>query len=475
MLLSGKRITIFSPEETAHEIMRIKHSAIKNNCRAQNEVKLLHAGQVRYLDVVAEPMHDAQGNIIGITGASLDITSQKLIQQELLEAKLKAEELNRLKSNFLANMSHELRTPLVSILGFTEILKAEIKQPEWQEMISYIHKGGKRLNETLNMILNLSDFKVNKIQLHQTEESILSIVSEVLLEFASETVAKNISLDVVEKVNGITAYLDKRLFTEVLKQIVNNAVKFTNQGGISVEIGKSKSPNFSGEEYLYVKVKDTGIGISEEYHGVIFDEFRQVSEGFARSFEGNGLGLCIAKRMIDLMNGDISVESRLGAGATFTVVIPLISKAESVKSGHLNQRTAQKPSKESVANSRRPRLLHVEDEQMTQLVVKRFLKDVCDIDFVDNGEQALRMIDAQRNNAVLLDMNLGQGMDGIAVVKEIRNNPKLATLPVIAVTAFAMESDEREFREAGCSDYIAKPFEKASFSSKVRDVLERNN
>lgn len=470
----GKTDYDLLPSDAAEIVTAIKRKAMKNNHQVRGEVEIILNGEANYFDLVAEPLIDEKGNIIGITGASLDITAQKIVQKEILEAKNKAEEMNKLKSNFLANMSHELRTPLVSILGFSEILKGEITNADCLEMISNIHRGGQRLNETLNLILSFSDFEANKIQIDKININVSQAIRTLLKEFSAEAENKNLKLELIEQRNDLFAVLDERMITGVLKHLISNAIKFTYTGSVTVEAGE-EIPNDESNKtpHIYIKVKDTGIGIEEKNIELIFDEFRQVSEGFARNFEGNGLGLTIAKRITELMGGKISVESKLGVGSIFTIIAPHFKDKINIEQITRKSDTPS-PGKEysESEDANLPLVLHVEDDIMNHHVVKLFLKDCCDIDFARNGKLALEMLNEKKYDGFLLDINLGLDVDGITVAKEIKKKPEYVSTPVIAVTAFAMEGDKKEFLDAGCTHYISKPFLKANFISVVRDALE---
>lgn len=471
----GKTDFDLLPYDAAVEVTKIKRAVLVNNCQMRSEVEVSQNGQTHYFDLVAEPLLDNDGNCIGITGASLDISAQKVIQKELLEAKEKAEEMNRLKTNFLANMSHELRTPLVSILGFTEILKSEPMDIDHLDMINNIHRGGRRLNETLNLILSISDFEANQVRLEKTHVKIVQLTKTLMDEFSAEADSKHLSFELIEKDKNLSLYLDERLLSGILKHVISNAVKFTKQGRVTIEIGKESLFRDKDEaSHVYIKVKDTGIGIEEKNLELIFDEFRQVSEGFDRNFEGNGLGLTIAKKITELMGGSITVESKIGVGSTFTVKFPALetSSAEMVPQKEKPKALTTHARKERSKSKELPVMLHVEDEEMNHHVVKLFLKDCCKVEYADNGEVALQMMQQKLYDGFLLDINLGFGMDGIEVAKEIKKRHEYNDTPVIAVTAFAMEGDKKEFLDAGCTHYISKPFLKANFISVVKDALE---
>ena len=247
-----------------------------------------------------------------------DITERKKFEEELIAAKEKAEEMNRLKSSFLANMSHELRTPLVGILGYSEILSEEIKDPEQSKMVKDISNSGKRLLETLNSILDLSRIESNKFEIRQSNFNLVSLVHEEIELYKGIAQIKNIYLNVRMSRHELMINSDRKIVQNTISHLINNAVKFTLKGGVVISLTTENN----GNEYAVIKVIDTGIGIPEESQHLIFEEFRQASEGLSRKFEGSGLGLTITKKYISLLKGTIELKSKPGVGSEFSVRIP---------------------------------------------------------------------------------------------------------------------------------------------------------
>lgn len=256
------------------------------------------------------------GNILVV---ARDITERKKFEEELITAKEKAEEMNRLKSSFLANMSHELRTPLVGILGYAEILSDEIKEGEQLKMVKDIAHSGKRLLETLNSILDLSRIEANKFEIKPTRFNLVDLVKEEVELYKRTAQVKNIYLNIRMSHHELIVNSDRKILQNTISHLINNAVKFTSKGGIIISLTTEKD----GTSYAVIKVADTGIGIPEESLKLIFEEFRQASEGSSRKFEGSGLGLTITKKYVTLLNGTIDVKSKPGVGSEFSVKIPI--------------------------------------------------------------------------------------------------------------------------------------------------------
>ncbi|MCF8380490.1 MAG: PAS domain S-box protein [Bacteroidales bacterium] len=241
------------------------------------------------------------------------------LQQDVIHAKNKAEEMNRIKSTFLANMSHELRTPLIGILGFSELLMDQIKEDRYSNMISVINKSGLRLLDTLNTILDFSTIEGNNVTLNYIEEDIVETVRKVIQENIEEANLKGLFLKLQTEISSLRTYTANSLVEKVIGQLIKNGIKFTNKGGIEVKIRENDS---SDHRKIHISIIDSGIGISQSNLENIFQEFRQESEGLTRRFEGTGLGLTISKKFASLLNGTIEVSSVPDKGSEFTLIIP---------------------------------------------------------------------------------------------------------------------------------------------------------
>lgn len=273
-----------------------------------------------YCEILVDPIFDADNKISGAVHIITDITHRKKIENALQEAKERAEEANRLKTNFLANMSHELRTPMTGILGFAEILYENLKDEEDKHKAEIILKGGHRLMNTLNLILDLSRIEADKTEVKMKTSNISALVKNSVKLFEVFAYDKNIGLSVFSGSN-IMANIDEQLFEQVISNLVKNAITYTEKGFVKIEVKKIMEDSHF---YVSVSVKDTGIGIPEHLLDIIFEPFRQVSEGRSREFEGTGLGLTLSKKYVELMKGKISVTSEIGRGSTFTVKFPAL-------------------------------------------------------------------------------------------------------------------------------------------------------
>ncbi len=422
-----------------------------------------------------------------IFGTLLDITERKKAEAEILEAKERAEEMSRLKSSFLANMSHELRTPLIGILGFSQILNDELTNNDQKEMTNTIIRSGNRLLETLNLILDLSRIEADKVEIVPEPFNAIETISDVLELLKTSADKKNLSLRLLSELSSVEMKLDKKIFLEIIENLVNNAIKFTPKGSVVVRVETKMQAN---RDIIVVKVIDTGIGIPKESVKYIFDEFRQVSEGYSRSFEGSGLGLTITKKYIDKLRGEIEVESEVGQGSTFTVRLPIIINAEdkpnaskttgASKSSEASQTPEvskisgvyDSPNPQEAENLERQKILLVEDDETSQLLTGMYLKSKYDVHMASNAKQAIQKSEENKYDLILMDINLGAGMNGTDATREIRKNPVYKNVPVIATTAYAMKGDREKFLAAGLSNYLSKPFTKAQLLNIIEESLK---
>ncbi len=382
-----------------------------------------------------------------------DITKRKKFENELLLAKQKAEEMNKLKSIFLANMSHELRTPMTGIIGFAEILYDSLTDDTQKKLVDIILKGGKRLTNTLNLILDLSKIEADKVELKLEPVKISSILLETALLFQIAASRKNLNLK-TEIQDDVYASLDKTIFEKIISNLVQNAITYTPKGEIALILEREST--LSGN-YAVIKVKDTGIGIPENKQDIVFEPFRQVSEGYDRFYEGVGLGLTITKKYTELMGGKISLESQVGKGSTFIIKFPetkpSIEKEEKIN----NTEKQEKIKKGNIKFFPDKKVLLVEDDEENIITIKYILKDICNIDIAFSGYEALSLIKKENYDLILMDIGLKE-LDGIQTTKIIRQLEKYKNIPIVALTAFAMIGDKERFLEAGCSHYISKPF-----------------
>ncbi len=395
-----------------------------------------------------------------------DITDRKVMIKELTEAKEKAEEIVKLKSYFFANMSHELRTPFVGILGYAEILKDSLENSDLQEYVNQILRSSKRLTETLNKILNITRLEFDKLEPKYRNFDVCALVRQVAVFFQSSAKINNTTIDTEIEEKSLIINSDDRILEDVLNNLVNNAVKYTHDGFIKLSVQKI---SFNNKSSLSIKVEDSGIGIPKEKQGVIWQEFRQASEGFNRSFEGTGLGLTIAKKYVELLGGKISLVSEENKGSVFTIKLPFDNIDVQEPDAKPEIKTAE-PNTKRIIN-KRPNILFVEDDTVALQFISIVLKSYYDLETASDAETALKLTAQKQYDVLLLDINLGRGMDGIELMQRIKKIEYYKKIPIVAVTAYAAKSDKDEFLSKGFTHYISKPFTSVELKNLLKQIL----
>jgi len=271
-------------------------------------------GETRHILRVAHPVTNESGETVRVFAYGVDLTERKEYEQKLVEAKERAEEMNRLKSAFLANMSHEIRTPLTSIIGFAEVLGEEVGGQE-KEMASLIQRSGMRLKQTLTSVLDLARLEEDEISLTLKRTALNDQIHETVNLLRPQIDRNELDLRLDLPPSPVEALVDETAFDRILTNLLTNAIKFTKEGRVTVALTPES-------DAVILTVADTGVGISESFLQRIFEAFKQESEGTMREYEGIGLGLTITRRLIDLMNGDIEVDSTKGEGTTVVVTLP---------------------------------------------------------------------------------------------------------------------------------------------------------
>src|ERR1035437_898995 len=379
-----------------------------------------------------------------------DITERKQAELELIKAKEKAEESDRLKSAFLTNMIHEIRTPMNGILGFSELLKEpNLTSDEQQDYIQTIQISGSRMLNTINNIVDISKIESGLTKVDINETNLNEKIEFTYKFFKPEVEIKGIKFSFKNGLQSKEAIIntDNEKVYAILTNLVKNAIKFTYEG--SIEFGYEKKG-----EYLEFFVKDTGVGIPQKQHQIIFKRFRQGSESHNRGYEGSGLGLSIAKSYIEMLGGEIWVESQEGKGSTFYFTIPY--NAVSEEKIELLNAVSEKLKEVEI---KKLKVLIVEDDEISYSLLSRMLQKLSyEVLHAITGVEA---IEACRDNPdldlVLMDIRMPE-MDGNEATRQIRQFNK--DVIIIAQTAYGFSSDKEKTIEAGCNDYISKPINK---------------
>jgi two-component system, sensor histidine kinase and response regulator len=559
-------------------------------------------GKHRLLEVVRNPIHDESGQLIGVLSAGRDITERKQMEEQIRRAKETAEEATRMKSDFLANMSHEIRTPMNAIIGLSHlVLKTELTARQ-RDYIAKVQTSGQHLLGVINDILDFSKVEAGKLDLDNTNFELEKLLDNTGALISEKSHAKGLEL-VFEVAPDVPAQLvgDSLRLGQILLNYANNAVKFTDVGGIVVSVRASEHTD--KDVLLHFRVRDTGIGLTQEQMGRLFQSFSQADTSTTRKFGGTGLGLAISKKLAELMGGEVGVESEHGRGSTFwfsarlgigtatrrqllpnpdlrgrralvvddndharAVIIDMLEgmtfetneaasgqaavdevrraaaaghpydvvyldwrmpgmdgmetarriralglaatpmflmvtaygreevlkEAESVGIQNVlvkpvnasvlfdttmdvlggrrsepagGAKQPQADADHRLAQLRGARILLVEDNEINQQVAREMLQE-CGlvVDVAENGEIALGLVQKFAYDLVFMDMQMPV-MDGVSATREMRKDPKLELLPIVAMTANAMEQDRRKCMDAGMTDFLVKPIDPAEMSA----------
>jgi signal transduction histidine kinase/CheY-like chemotaxis protein len=390
---------------------------------------------------------------------------------DLIEARQNAEYANASKSHFLANTTHELRTPMIGILGSVDLLEHSDLSREQLDNLNTIKECGERLLNIINDILDVSNIETGLLELNPSPSNLYEVFQKTTAIIEADLYSKGLILELdIDKNLPHTVIIDSIKLRQVITNLLYNAVKFTLQGGIKVTA--SLETTDIERNWLLVSVADTGIGIPEDKLERIFNCFTQVDSSTSRSFGGTGLGLYISKKLVDLMQGEIWVQSQEGEGTTVGFKIPLEIHLNVEHEIILANNTAIAAVDELSIEFTPITVLLVEDNELNQKLVAQMLINYgFDVITANNGLECLNLLQRKHIDIVLMDMQMPI-MDGYEATRIIRANRTWNELPVIAITANSMSNDRDKCLACGCSSYLAKPFKSEALVREIRAYLK---
>lgn len=418
---------------------------------------------------------DEVGELAQSFNEMTDVLQRKL--EDLRQTKMKAEvasekavSASKSKSQFLANMSHEIRTPMNGIIGVSRMLEETQLNPQQREYLSIIQNSSHSLLSLINDILDISKIEADKMEMESIEFDLLSTIDNVIATMKYSASTKNLDLLINSNIKMNNSLVgDPNRIRQILLNLVGNAIKFTEKGKVQIHIREIPSLEI-GKHRIYFEVEDEGIGIPEDKLKNLFTSFHQVDASTSRKFGGTGLGLSICKRLVEMMKGQIGVESQLGVGSKFWFFIELSEGRPLTELAELS-----KPRQfTSTIDSEGIKILIAEDNLINQLVAKNMVEKMgFETVLVENGVQAIHAIHNDSNiKLILMDCQMPE-MDGYEATRNIRKsiNPDIRDIYIIALTANALADDKDNCLKAGMDDFISKPMEPSALEEKIHAYI----
>jgi len=443
---------------------------LKNSSQQRERLMLISKEEQSFLnksnqefpiDYVSTPIYNRKGILEGSVVVFSDITKRKLHENELKKATLEAQKANQSKSMFLTNMSHELRTPLNAILGFATLLgkSPNINENE-KENLKTIYKSGRHLLSIINEILEFAKIEAGKISLNPIELDLYNLLEEIKSMFTSRCETKNLTFSLFINQN-VPKYIkcDEKKLRQIFINILANALKFTKKGYIKVDV------NFKNEK-LIVSINDTGIGMNSEAQELVFKPFEQYEEN-KHKHNGTGLGLAITKELVEKMNGNITLESKLGFGSTFTfeIVIEQLKDYKKESDFYIKEVLSAKP------HNKKFKILVADDTKENRDLLVQLLESYNLITFeACDGFEVIKKIKKDKFDLIFMDI-LMPNQDGIETIKILKDDSLYKNIPIIGISANVFEDDKQKALEVGAEYFLPKPFEEDDIAQLLEKLL----
>ena len=429
-------------------------------------------GEMKFLRLVSTPIRDKNGQITAVIELWDDITERKCNQEELSKAKENAENANKAKSEFLANMSHEIRTPMNAIIGFSELLAEQELTKQQKGDVNTILSSGRSLLALINDILDFSKIEAGRLDMELVECSLGQLLNAIDSMMTINAKEKGIEFKIIEN-NGLPAhiYSDPTRINQCLVNLANNAIKFTDKGHVHLKVSIE---SINDKPFISFDVEDTGIGITPERQGAIFDSFTQADGSTTRKFGGTGLGLTITKQLGELLGGSLSLTSKPGKGSIFSFKIPAglditkqpLLNRHDISSHILEDKTAQQ---QQLSGD----ILVAEDSPANQMLIRRLLEKMgFEVTIAEDGNIAVQKTMAHSYDLIIMDTQM-PNMNGLEATAKLRENG--VTIPIIALTANAMVGDKEKCIAGGSDAYLTKPIDRKKLLRTLQKYLSTDN
>lgn len=434
------------------------------------------SGRWVWINARGKALYDDKGRPYRMVGAHTDISHIKAYEEKLQKAKETAEKASRAKTDFLAHMSHEIRTPLTAISGIAEIFEKYQGNldPKQQQLVRTLNSSTQSLKELVSDILDFSKIESGELELEESPFSLQNLFEQVISIVSVKAHEKGIDFRFdYDDVRRQRILGDRARLRQVLINLVGNAVKFTDKGSVDITATRTLK---NGEPYLRIDVRDTGIGIDSKHFDMIFERFKQADSSVSRKYGGTGLGLPISQRLARLMGGNITVESVLGKGSTFTLMLPVRQEEEIAEAD--SDQTLSHSLTETIREQgvkAQKRILLVEDYEGNVVLLSYLLDNIgCPYDVARTGLEALNMWKQRAYDVILMDVQMPE-MDGFTATAQIRRmeqEKSLPRTPIIGMTAHALVGDKEKCIEAGMDSYLPKPIVEIDLKAKIAEYLD---
>ncbi len=465
----GRHISDLGLLEIAPDSYRQMWQQILGGSEWHGEVECVRKDGGHYWDMMSVfPIRQDTGQVNSVVVASEDISERKRMESELLQAKQESEDANRAKSDFLANMSHEIRTPMNAVIGLTHLALGTGLTAIQRDYLEKVHGSAQNLLGIINDILDFSKVEAGKLDMEMVDfnlQDVLDNLSQVI-GIKAEQAGLDFVIGYPPEV-PVDLQGDPMRLGQILLNLVNNAIKFTHDGSVTVRV--SETGREEGRVMLYFEVVDTGIGMNEKQRSKLFNAFSQGDSSTSRKYGGTGLGLSICKKLVGMMGGEIGVESEAGEGSRFYFTAGFGLAASPVP--RRRERVAM-AGRETAGDLRGARLLLVEDNKINQQVAQELLQQLgIQVSVAADGQAAVEAVAKGSFDGVLMDIQMPV-LDGYEATREIRKDERFRELPIIAMTANAMVSDQKAAIDAGMNAHIPKPIDPEELYGTLKQWIQ---